>query len=304
MSNWKTAFWINLVVSLVLIAVGAFLVGFVGFNADSTTCDANVIEVRDMLRLSDDARDALQDHCSDELASYCGVSSVKVSEASATGATVLEFSVGADSEEELAGAADSLRSSLESASIEGVDAALITVSYHLSENAPYYTYIWRTAIAVGVSMVLLFAYAAIRFKLSAGLSVLVAGAHDVLLTLALVAILRIPAGVGLVGVAVFSFLLSAFLSMTVFGKVRTLRSEEATRGMSAAEMVDVAVKDRRGIVAATAVFAALFCVILGVIGIFVGLDMTWIMLASLLAVAVSACSSLFLAPSMYATLKG
>ena len=133
---------------------------------------------------------------------------------------------------------------------------------------------------------------------------LVAGAHDVLLTLALVAILRIPAGVGLVGVAVFSFLLSAFLSMTVFGKVRTLRSEEATRGMSAAEMVDVAVKDRRGIVAATAVFAALFCVILGVIGIFVGSDMTWIMLASLLAVAVSACSSLFLAPSMYATLKG
>ena len=185
-----------------------------------------------------------------------------------------------------------------------MDAALITVSYHLSENAPYYTYIWRTAIAVGVSMVLLFAYAAIRFKLSAGLSVLVAGAHDVLLTLALVAILRIPAGVGLVGVAVFSFLLSAFLSMTVFGKVRTLRSEEATRGMSAAEMVDVAVKDRRGIVAATAVFAALFCVILGVIGIFVGSDMTWIMLASLLAVAVSACSSLFLAPSMYATLKG
>ena len=44
--------------------------------------------------------------------------------------------------------------------------------------------------------------------------------------------------------------------------------------------------------------------LVGGIGLFIGLDLTWIMLASLLAVAVSACSSLFLAPSMYATLKG
>ena len=54
MRNQKTVFWINLVVSIVLIAVGAFLVGFVGFNGDSTTSDTYVIEVRDMLRLTDD----------------------------------------------------------------------------------------------------------------------------------------------------------------------------------------------------------------------------------------------------------
>ena len=130
-------------------------------------------------------------------------------------------------------------------------------------------------------MVLLFLYAAIRFKLSAGISVLVAGVHDVLLTLALVALLRIPAGVGLIGVAVFSFLLSAFLSMTVFSKVRSLRSAEDTKSLAAGEMAAVSVRDNRKLIVMTAIFAALFCVILGVIGFFVGLDLTWIMLATL-----------------------
>ena len=304
MRNQKTVFWINLIVSIVLIAAGAFIAGFVGFNTDSTTSDTYIIEVRDMLRLTDDARDALQDYCTDELNDSCSVNTVKVSESSATGATVLEFAVTAGSDEEASAAAESLRSAISSASIDGVDATLITVSHHQSENVPYYTYIWRTAIGIGASLVLLFLYAAIRFKLSAGISVLVAGVHDVLLTLALVALLRIPAGVGLIGVAVFSFLLSAFLSMTVFSKVRSLRNAEDTKSLAAGEMAGVSVPDKRKLIGMTPIFAALFCVILGVIGFFVGLDLTWIMLATLVAVVVSVCSSLFLAPSMYVVLKG
>lgn len=304
MRNQKTVFWINLVVSIVLIAVGAFLVGFVGFNGDSTTSDTYVIEVRDMLRLNDDARGALQDYCEGELSDSCSVLSVKASESSATGATVLEFSVTADSMDDLASIADSLESAISSASIEGVDASLITVAYHESVNAPYYTYLWRTAIGLGAGLVLLFLYAAIRFKLSAGISVLVAGAHDVLLTLALVAIFRIPAGVGLIGVATFSLLFSAFLNLFVFSKVREMRKEEATRDLPAGAMIDAAVRDNRKVILMTAIFAALFCVILGVVGIFIGLDLTWIMLAALLAVVVSASSSLFLSPSMYVVLKG
>ena len=54
----------------------------------------------------------------------------------------------------------------------------------------------------------------------------------------------------------------------------------------------------------TAVFAAVFCVILGVVGLFISLDLTWIMLATLIAAVVSVCSSLFLSPSMYVVLKG
>lgn len=303
MRNQKTIFWINLIVSLLLIVAGAFVAGFVGFNTDSTTSDTYIIEVRDMLRLTDDARDALQDYCTDKLNDSCTVNTVRASESSATGATVLEFAVTADSEEEVSAAAEALRNAISSASIDGVDATLINVAHHQSENAPYYTYLWRTAIGIGASLVLLFLYAAIRFKLSVGFSVLVAGVHDILLTLALVALLRIPAGVGLIGVAVFSFLLSSFLSMTVFGKVRSLRKAEDTRSMPAGEMAAVSVRENRKLIIMTAVFAALFCVILGVVGFFVGLDMTWIMLASLVAVAVSACSSLFLAPSMYATIK-
>ena len=304
MRNQKTVFWINLIVSLALIVVGAFLVGFVGFNGDSTTSDTYVIEVRDMLRLTDDARDALQDYCTDELGDSCSVVSVKASESSATGATVLEFSVTADSMDELAAIADSLGSSIASASIDGVDATLITVSYHDSVNAPYYTYLWRTAIGLGAGLVLLFLYAAIRFKLSAGISALVAGAHDVLLTLALVAIFRIPAGVGLIGVATFSLLFSAFLNLFVFNKVREMRKTEATRDLPAGEMIRTAVRDNRMVILMTAIFAALFCVILGAVGLFIGLDLTWIMLAALLAVVVSACSSLFLSPSLYVVLKG
>ena len=304
MRNQKTVFWINLVVSIVLIAVGAFLVGFVGFNGDSTRSDTYVIEVRDMLRLSDDARDALQEYCEGELGDSCTVLTSKASESSATGATVLEFSVTADSVDDLVTIAESLETSIASASIDGVDATLVTVSYHESVNAPYYTYLWRTAIGLGVSLVVLFVYAAIRFKLSAGLAITVASVHDVLLTLALVAICRVPAGVGLIGVAVFSFLLSAFLNSFVFGQVRRMRKEEATRDLPASVMAAEAVRNNRKLVIMTAVFAAVFCVILGVVGLFIGLDLTWIMLATLIAAVVSVCSSLFLSPSMYVVLKG
>ena len=304
MRNQKTVFWINLVVSLVLIVVGAFLVGFVGFNGDSTTSNTYVIEVRDMLRLTDDARDALQDYCTDEISGSCAVVSVKASESSATGATVLEFSVAADSMDEVASVADALGNSIASASIDGVDVSLITVAHHDSVNVPYYTYLWRTAIGLGASLVLLFLYTLIRFKLSAGVSVLVAGVHDMLLTLALVAILRIPAGIGLIGVATFSFLFSAFTNLVVFGKVRGMLRAEDTRGLPAGDMARAAVRDRRGVILMTAAFVVLFCVILGVVGFFISLDLTWIMLATLLAAVVSVCSSLFLSPSLYVVLKG
>ena len=125
-----------------------------------------------------------------------------------------------------------------------------------------------------------------------------------LLTLALVAICRVPAGVGLIGVATFSFLLSAFLNSFVFGQVRRMRKEEATRDLPASVMAAEAVRNNRKLVIMTAVFAAVFCVILGVVGLFISLDLTWIMLATLIAAVVSVCSSLFLSPSMYGVLKG
>ena len=99
-------------------------------------------------------------------------------------------------------------------------------------------------------------------------------------------------------------MLSAFLNSFVFGQVRRMRKEEATRDLPASVMAAEAVRNNRKLVIMTAVFAAVFCVILGVVGLFIGLDLTWIMLATLIAAVVSVCSSLFLSPSMYVVLKG
>ena len=55
----KKALLLSLIVSLVLIIAGAAVFAFAGFNPDSTMRDASVIEVSDVMRLSDEEREAL-----------------------------------------------------------------------------------------------------------------------------------------------------------------------------------------------------------------------------------------------------
>lgn len=297
----KKSFFICLAVSLALIVAGAFVFGFLGFNPDSTTKDYTVIEVSDSgyMSLQDNFRTGLQDLCADRIEAEYDVADVRYTESTSAGG-VIEFILrsGMPTQEFL----DTLRSDIAASGIEGIDVADVSVSVHSVENEEYTRYIWRTAIAGGVALVILFAYVAIRFKVGMGVSALVAAVHDVLLTLAVVALLRIPAGVALIGVAAFSLLLSAILNLTVLGRMRSdFRSQP--EGLSARDAVAQSVASSRKNVLLVAVILAAAWVVFGVIGAIVGMDLLTIMLCALMSVVVSTYSSLIFMPALYACIK-
>ena len=263
-----------LVVSLVLIAAGAVLFGVFGFSVDSTMKDYTVIEVSDTgyMSLNDEFRAELTEFCRGEIedAGYTIVSE-KYSESTSAGG-ILTFEIDATTEKagELA---DQLKASIDDSSIEGLDRAYVAVAGHEIVNQPAYEYIWRTAIGAAVLLVLVFICAAIRYGVGSGVTSLLAGIHDLALTLALVALFRIPSGVGLIGVAFLAMLLSALF------------------------------KNCRKTVISIAAMVAAVIVVLGVVGVFIATDLLFFMLSALIAVAVTSYTALLFAPSFYAGIR-
>ena len=303
----KKSLFICLAVSLAILIAGAFLFGFLGFNPDSTTADYQMIEVSDYLSFREEAagEDAvsLYDFCREQIeAKGFAIADERETQSTALG-NAMEFTVRGGTEAELVAFVSELQESIGKQFGDLGDSAIVTVSYHAVENQPYYTYIWRTAIGGGVALVLLFLYVAIRFKVGMGDTAFIAALHDVLLTLAVVALLRIPAGVTLIGVAAFSLLLSAVLNLIVFGKMRRDFRSEERKDLPAREGVALAVKDSVKSVLTVCILLAAFAVVMGAVGAFIGFDLLSVMLAALMAVVVSAYSSLFLSPAIYACIK-
>ncbi len=272
----KKSLFVCLVISLVLIVAGAFMFGFLGFNADSTGSDYTVVQVSDFsfsIR-SEETQQQLTDFCSEEISKTYSVSGVEQFTDTSTG-EVLIIS----------------------------DTNTITVTYHDLVNRPYTQYIWRTAIGAAVVLVILFAYVAIRFKVGMGVATLVAAVHDMAVTLAVVALLRIPAGVSLIGAVAAALLLSAAMNMFVYGRMRKDFRSDEMKALPAREAVAASVRGSRKGVFTIAVAAAAFIIILGVVGIFTAFDLTSFMLSALIAVVASTYSSLLLSPAIYACIK-
>lgn len=303
----KKRLFVCLAVSLVILIAGAFLFGFMGFNPDSTMDDYNMIEVSDYLSFRNEAAgedtESLYDFCRGKLEeANFRIVDERATESTALGNSV-EFVISGSSEEELQAFVSQLQQAIADQFGEYGDSAVVTVAYHSVENQPYYEFIWRTAIGAGVAFVLLFAYVAIRFKVGMGVTALIAAVHDVLLTLAVVALLRIPAGVTLIGVAAFSLLLSAVLNLIVFGKMRRDFRSEDRKNLPAREGVALAVKDSLKNVLIVCILLAALTVCMGAVGAFIGFDLLSVMLSTLMAIVVSAYSSLFLSPAIYACIK-
>lgn len=304
----KKRLFVCLAVSLVILIAGAFLFGFMGFNPDSTMDDYNMIEVTDYFSSfreenAAEGSQSLYDYCRSQIEDAgFNISGERATDSTALGDT-MEFTVTGGTESELQTFVTKLQGDIEKKFGATADSAVVTVAYHSVENQPYYEFIWRTAIGAAVAFVLLFAYVAIRFKVGMGVTALIAAVHDVLLTLAVVALLRIPAGVTLIGVAAFSLLLSAVLNLIVFGKMRRDFHSEDRKNLPAREGVALAVKDSLKNVLIVCILLAALTVCMGAVGAFIGFDLLSVMLSTLMAIVVSAYSSLFLSPAIYACIK-
>lgn len=302
---------ISLIVSIVLIVLGAVMLSvFHGFNDDNFSKDKTVIAVTGdpIVVIREDFRNDLSDLCVETLEkSGAKIQSERYLDATDKG--IFEYVLKGDyTQEEL----NAFVSSLETAIATGKagtdeltfgETSIISVTYHSQKNIDYYKYLWTFAIAAAVAVVLSFIYFAIRFNLGTGVTMAVAGVHDILLTLAVVAILRIPAGVGIAAIGAFALLMSVFLNGFVFGRIRRdLRSDEF-KNLTAREAVEASLKGSRKPVLVTAVIALAFIVVVCVIGIIVGFDLAAFMLCALVAVLVNVYSTLVLSPSVFAVLK-
>ena len=307
----KKTLLLCLTVSLVLIVAGAFLFGFLGFNPDSSARDLTSLEVADngYMTVNTEYRSALEEFCSSEISEGgYDVQEVSYTSEAAGGAGSLEFILsGSVNETELASFTAELDAALSSANFgeQGSYKEIgdISVTYHTAEYVPHYEYIWRTAIGMGVALVLLFAYVAIRFKVGMGVTALVAAVHDVLLTLAVIALFRIPAGPSVICVAVFALLLSMFFSFKLFGKMRQDLRMEDRKDLPAQEAVMLSAKESRKGIFIAAIMAAAGLLVLAVVGLIAGFDLFSFMMGSLLAIIVCTYSSLVLSPAIYSLIK-
>ena len=293
--------------SLAIIVAGAFVAGFVGFNAAPDASDAASVEVSGYMGQGG-LRENIEAFCADKLAAdgYT-VREINHYESYSFMDDVLEFVLAGDPAADMREYAAGLQTALDASGIQGLDTAAVTVSGNNAVAAPTYTYVWRTAVAVGVVAVVLFVYVAVRFRLGMGLLSLAALAHDVLLTLALAALLRVPAGMTLAGVAVFAALLSAFLQTGVFGRMRSdIRAAEKEGGKNALPARDAVALSlqtgAKGALAAVVGLAAV-CVVLAAVGLFTGIGLTFFALAALVAAAVCGYSALALSPAAFACIK-
>ncbi len=298
----KKVLFLCLAIGLAVIIAGAVLAGVLGYNADSTMKDYTAVEVSDLAYASrsEAVQDQLRDFCRGEIEKEYKVTQYEYFENNSTGGATLRFTVNGTVD---AAFCDSLEAAVAGAGIEGVTSDLVTVTYHIAENAPYYDFVWRTAVGLCVAFVILFVYMAIRYRLGMGAVALLAAVHDAAVVLALVAILRIPSGVALAGVAAFVVFLSAALNLFVFGRMRKNFRSEEFKNSPAEDTVSLSVREMKGTVLAVAVGIAVAVILLGVAGAVIGFDMTCLMIAALFGVLVTVYSSLILSPSLYALIR-
>lgn len=296
-----------LALSSAVIIAGIILYALLGFNVSAT--EYRTVDVTyDAVVTIANKEEALQEICEKTFSSEgIGYSDKKISTGidvnylTETGETLLTYtfseSVG---ENTLKTVVSLIESSIRSdASFTNAD---VSVEFHAAKGEAFYTAIWRGAIAVCVGVALALVYIGFRFGWDSALAGLVAAVHDAFLTLSLFAITRIPvyAYAPLLFAAVAA-LLSVLFWILQSAKMRENFKETAYATLSAADAVEESAKTSYKTVLAFLVPLAAALVVFGAIAT---AGVRLFMLPALIPLAVSAYSSLLLAPAVYAPIKG
>ena len=122
----KKGLTVCLAVAVIVIVVGAFLAGFVGYNPDSTHKNYSVIEVTDAGYSASDAQDEFVNFCKDEISKTYAVSDVKVTQSYTTGTSVFTYYVDGTPDRAFC---DKLETAIAGCTIEGVNGALASVTF-------------------------------------------------------------------------------------------------------------------------------------------------------------------------------
>lgn len=177
----------------------------------------------------------------------------------------------------------------------------VSVSAHMQTRESFYESAWRGAIGIAVGAIVALIYVGIRFGIGSALTGLVACVHDSVLTLALLAIARIPvyAYTPLLFAAIAAFL-SLLLWIVQCTKMRESFKDPAYGALSAEEAVQESYKAswKTGL-AVSGTLAA----VVAVIGLVAASGVRLFMLPALIPVLVGTYSSLVVAPALFVPIK-
>lgn len=300
-------------ISSVIIIAGIVLFALLGFNLSGERPDYKTIEVKyDVVtEISENGEKSLDDTVRAaikaqklEIVRFESVKEADSNSGSETGNTVLVYTFSDSvSDDALAAAKSAVVSAIGNAQSQGTlpGTSEIFVSAHVSEGKAFYEAIWRGALGLAVGAIVVLVYVGVRFGIAAALTGLTTCAHDVLVTLALFAITRIPvyAFAPLLFAAVAA-VVSLLLWLVQCVKMRENFKTKPFDGLTAEEAVAQSVKTSRKYVLGIAIALAAVLVVCGGVST---AGVRLFLLPALVPVAAATYSSMLFGPALHVYVK-
>ncbi len=295
-------------VSAALIIAGIVIFALFGFNYSAENPRTKSIAVDYNFAVTQAEREdeliaACEEVLNEQKLSYVKHAPVdKLENFTETGGKELKFTF-ADSvsREALDGACAALQAKLNE--FKGNDQIMtVNVAVHEIQPETFGDAAWRGAIAVGVGAVVALVYLAVRFGIGSALTGLVACVNDVFVTLALLAVTRLPlyAASPLLFAAIAAFC-SLLLWMVQCAKMRENFKDPVYSSLSSFEAVEESYKTSLKAVLITGGCIALAFLVVGAVA---SAGLRLMVLPALIPVAIALYSSLLLAPALHVYVKG
>ena len=305
-------------ISAVIIIAGVILFALLGFNYSAERPEKKTFEVEYGVGvIADDAKiDALNTYCEDAFKEN-GISvidaqkteSVNPSNGSVTSGGKLIYTFSANvSDEALEAAKTAVEEKVDAAIADETlpETAQVYVSHHASYDLKFTEAAWRGAVAVAVGAIVALVYVGIRFGVGSALTGLTLCVHDVVFSLALLSIARIPlyffAPIVIGGVAAF---MSLLLWLIQCFKMRENFKDPSYATLSAEEAVTESKKTAKKTILVTAgalgIGLAVFGIALAIGGAALGAIL--LPIVCIIPVGVSLYSSLLFGPALHVHVK-
>ena len=294
----KLPLWIA--VSAVILAVGIALFAIFGFNTNTQAGKSFELTYDAVVTIADGG-DRVEEVCEDTFdgvgiryeQKFEAAPAIDNNSLAETGDVTVRYLFGEDvTEAELQAAREVILATL-TGEFEGAD--LYVAIRTQGEAASFAEPVWRGAVALVVAAVVVLVYIGFRFGWGRTVTGLVLTAHDVLLTLALLAITATP-----LLFAAAAAVISLLLWMVQCMKMRETFKDPAFRTMDAEEAVNECGKTSNKTVLFVAAALAVVFIVAGAVA---AAGTRAFFLPLLLPLAVSVYSSLVLGPTLYLPLK-
>ncbi len=244
-SNAKFKLWLT--VTLSLIVVGMIILGVFGFNQTVDYSDSYELNVKVEKNLGE--ANSIMTEKVEEFFNEKGIEDATYGRQQIADGEVLVYKFTADNvlfqdKTVLQELMTELENKIETAFNEkGGEVAGLQVEVNAYSATHYLNQkVWRFVIAISIAIVVMFIYVLIMEKVAGALTVLCTSVTSGVLTMAILALARIPAYPYLFATITASAMLASVISIGIVNRAKEISKNVANEGMSSKEVVESATK--------------------------------------------------------------